>query len=98
MIFMQTIIGNDINTAAQLLKNGELVAVPTETVYGLAANAMDENAVLRIYHAKNRPQFNPLIMHVASFEKLKGYAEEIPDACIKLAAAFSPGPLTTKST
>ena len=68
--------------------------MPTETVYGLAANAMDENAVLRIYHAKNRPQFNPLIVHVASFEKLKGYAEEIPDACIKLAAAFSPGPLT----
>ena len=94
MIFMQTIIGNDIIKAAQLLKNGELVAVPTETVYGLAANALDENAVLKIYHAKNRPKFNPLILHVASFDKLKEYAEDIPEACIKLAAAFSPGPIT----
>ena len=91
---MQTIIGIDINKAATLLKNGELVAVPTETVYGLAANALDENALLKIYHVKNRPRFNPLILHVASFDKLKGYAEEIPDACMKLASAFSPGPIS----
>jgi len=94
MIFMQTIIGNDINKAAQLLKSGELVAVPTETVYGLAANALDENAVLKIYHAKNRPRFNPLILHVSYFNQLKEYAEEIPEACIKLATIFSPGPIT----
>lgn len=91
---MQTIIGIDINKATTLLKAGELVAVPTETVYGLAANALDENAVLKIYHAKNRPRFNPLILHVASFDKLKKYAEEIPAACIKLASAFSPGPIS----
>ncbi len=91
---MQTIIGVDINKAATLLKNGELVAVPTETVYGLAANALNEDAVLKIYYAKNRPRFNPLILHVASFNKLKDYAEEIPDACMKLATAFSPGPIS----
>jgi L-threonylcarbamoyladenylate synthase len=94
MDFMQTITGTDIIKAASLLKQGELVAVPTETVYGLAANALDENAVLKIYHAKNRPRFNPLILHVASFEKLKQYAEEIPADCIKLVEKFSPGPIT----
>jgi len=91
---MITTIGIDISKAAALLKQGELVAVPTETVYGLAANALDENAVLKIYHAKNRPRFNPLILHVASFEKLKQYAEVIPADCIKLAEKFSPGPIT----
>jgi L-threonylcarbamoyladenylate synthase len=91
---MITTIGIDISKAAALLKQGELVAVPTETVYGLAANALDENAVLKIYHAKNRPRFNPLILHVASFEKLKQYADEIPADCIKLAEKFSPGPIT----
>lgn len=91
---MQTKIGTDINRAAELLRIGELVAVPTETVYGLAANALNEDAVLKIYHAKNRPRFNPLILHVASFDKLKEYAEEIPAACIKLASEFSPGPIS----
>lgn len=91
---MQTRTGTDIKKAAELLTQGELVAVPTETVYGLAANALDENAVLKIYHAKNRPRFNPLILHVASFEKLKQYADEIPADCIKLAEKFSPGPIT----
>ena len=93
-VFMQTMIGHDIKKAAVLLRNGELVAVPTETVYGLAANALDENAVLKIYHAKNRPRFNPLIIHVDSFEKIKSYVIEIPGDCMKLAAAFSPGPIT----
>ena len=91
---MQTKIGTDINKAAALLREGELVAVPTETVYGLAANALDENSVLKIYHAKNRPWFNPLILHVDSFEKLKQYVNEIPADCIKLAEKFSPGPIT----
>jgi L-threonylcarbamoyladenylate synthase len=91
---MQTLTGHDIKRAVELLRKGELVAVPTETVYGLAANALDEDAVLKIYHAKDRPRFNPLILHIDSFEKIKKYANEIPGDCIKLAAAFSPGPIT----
>ena len=91
---MQTMIGHDIKRAAELLRAGELVAVPTETVYGLAANALDENAVLKIYHAKDRPRFNPLILHVNAVEKIKNYVTEIPEDCIKLVTAFSPGPIT----
>ncbi len=89
-----TEIGKDLLKAKQLLEQGELVAIPTETVYGLAANALDVHAVAKIYEAKNRPQFNPLIIHVADIEKLKTYVEEIPSDCIKLIQAFSPGPLT----
>ncbi len=89
-----TEIGKDLLKAKQLLEQGELVAIPTETVYGLAANALDVHAVAKIYEAKNRPQFNPLIIHVADIEKLKTYVEEIPSDCIKLINAFSPGPLT----
>jgi L-threonylcarbamoyladenylate synthase len=91
---MNTEIGTDIKKAATLLTVGELVAIPTETVYGLAANALDEDAVLKIYAAKNRPQFNPLIMHVASFEQAKQFIKDIPDQAEQLAAAFWPGPLT----
>lgn len=87
-------IGIDITAAAAYLKAGELVAIPTETVYGLAANALDEDAVLKIYAAKNRPQFNPLIMHVASFEQAKQYIKDISIEAEQLAAAFWPGPLT----
>ena len=89
-----TEIGKDLLKAKQLLEQGELVAIPTETVYGLAANALDVHAVAKIYETKNRPQFNPLIIHVADIEKLKTYVEEIPSDCIKLINAFSPGPLT----
>ena len=91
---MKTETGVDISTAASYLTNGELVAIPTETVYGLAANALNEDAVLNIYAAKNRPQFNPLIMHVASFEQAKKYIKDIPAEAEQLAAAFWPGPLT----
>ena len=91
---MKTETGVDISTAASYLTNGELVAIPTETVYGLAANALNEDAVLNIYAAKNRPQFNPLIMHVASFEQAKQYIKDIPAEAEQLAAAFWPGPLT----
>ena len=91
---MKTEIGADIKTSAQYLSNGELVAIPTETVYGLAANALNEDAVLKIYAAKNRPQFNPLIMHVASFQQAKQYIKDIPAEAEQLAAAFWPGPLT----
>ena len=89
-----TEIGKDLLKAKQLLEQGELVAIPTETVYGLAANALDVHAVAKIYEVKNRPQFNPLIIHVADIENLKTYVEEIPSDCIKLIKAFSPGPLT----
>ena len=91
---MQTQIGTDIFQAIDYLKRGDIVSIPTETVYGLAGNALDEEAVLKIYEAKQRPRFNPLIIHVASFDKFSLYAKEIPDNCRKLAERFSPGPLT----
>jgi L-threonylcarbamoyladenylate synthase len=91
---METFIGTDITHAAALLKRGEVVAIPTETVYGLAANALDPDAVLRIYEAKHRPRFNPLILHVSSIGSFEKYASQIPEACLLLAEAFSPGPLT----
>lgn len=91
---MQTTIGTDINYAAELLRKGELVAIPTETVYGLAGNALDEEAVLKIFTAKNRPQFNPLIIHIASFDLLSNYVKQIPAKAKLLADKFLPGPLT----
>jgi tRNA A37 threonylcarbamoyladenosine synthetase subunit TsaC/SUA5/YrdC len=76
-----TEIGKDVSKAKQWLELGELVAVPTETVYGLAANALDVKAVAKIYEAKNRPQFNPLIIHVADIDQLKIYVEQLPAEC-----------------
>ena len=61
----------DIAAAAELLRNGKLVAIPTETVYGLGANGLDENAVLRIFEAKGRPQDNPLILHISEPRELE---------------------------
>jgi L-threonylcarbamoyladenylate synthase len=87
-------IGKDINKAKQLLEQGELVAIPTETVYGLAGNALDIDAVVKIFQAKSRPEFDPLIVHVPSVEKARSYVEFIPDAAYKLAENFWPGPLT----
>ncbi len=89
-----TLVGTDIRIAKSFLEEGELVAIPTETVYGLAANGLDPDAILKIYAAKDRPQFNPLILHVANLEQLKELVISIPDACEKLIAAFSPGPIT----
>jgi L-threonylcarbamoyladenylate synthase len=86
--------GKDINKARQLLEAGELVAIPTETVYGLAGNALNTRAVTKIFTVKGRPQFDPLIIHVASFEKAQTYAQNIPPQAKDLAAAFWPGPLT----
>ena len=80
--------------AAELLKAGELVAIPTETVYGLAANALDENAVQKIFKAKGRPQDNPLIVHIAELEMLPPLVREIPDIAKRLAKKFWAGPLT----
>lgn len=80
--------------AGQLLKSGALVAFPTETVYGLGANALDSEAAAKIYAAKGRPSDNPLIVHIADMESLGLITEEIPKAAIKLAERFWPGPLT----
>lgn len=91
---MTTITGTEISRAADLLAAGEVVAIPTETVYGLAANALDGRAVARIYEVKGRPAFNPLIVHVPDANALKKYAREIPDLVFTLAEKFSPGPIT----
>ena len=87
-------IGSDITKAANILRNGKLVAIPTETVYGLAGNALDENAVLSIFETKNRPAFDPLIVHTDSLEKLNRFVSNIPEKAVRLAAEFWPGPLT----
>lgn len=89
---MQT--GTDIAFAAELLTNNKLVAIPTETVYGLAANAFNTQAVLNIYKTKNRPQFNPLIIHSNSLLRFENWGLNIPDEAQKLCALFWPGPLT----
>ena len=88
------LIGNDIAHAKKHLQKGELVAIPTETVYGLAANALDEKAVLDIFKVKNRPKFDPLIVHTHSLTEINKYVLAIPDKAHQLAEAFWPGPLT----
>lgn len=87
-------IGKDILKAKKLLIAGELVAIPTETVYGLAANALDAVAVTKIFVAKARPTFDPLIVHVASIEQAKKYIAAFPEKAQALAQHFWPGPLT----
>lgn len=83
-----------IAEAAALLRRGELVGMPTETVYGLAANALDGDAVRRIFVAKGRPQDNPLIVHIAAWEELLPLVAAIPKGARQLADAYWPGPLT----
>ena len=83
-----------LKEVAEILNNGGIVGIPTETVYGLAANAYDESAVAKIFEAKGRPQDNPLIVHIADMSELEVIAAEIPESAKKLAAAFWPGPLT----
>ncbi|OYU94825.1 MAG: threonylcarbamoyl-AMP synthase [Bacteroidetes bacterium B1(2017)] len=85
---------HDYHNAAAILNQGQLVAIPTETVYGLAANGFDGNAIAQIYEVKNRPQFNPLILHSNSLERFKSWGIHLPDEALKLAQAFSPGPIT----
>ena len=80
--------------AAQLLRQGQLVALPTETVYGIAADARNGAAVRDIFAAKGRPQDNPLIVHVTGPEMLPGLVSEVPERAQLLMAAFCPGPLT----
>lgn len=87
-------IGYDILWAKTLLQAGEVIGVPTETVYGLAGNALDEDAVLKIFQVKNRPHFDPLIVHTDSLAKLEGIVKGMPPQAKLLAAHFWPGPLT----
>lgn len=84
----------DLPRAAEILRQGGLVALPTETVYGLGANALDEAAVERIFQVKGRPQDNPLILHVASAEDLPKWCRDIPAEARALTERFWPGPLT----
>jgi L-threonylcarbamoyladenylate synthase len=88
------VIGTDVALAASLLKEGKLVAIPTETVYGLAVNALDPDAIAKIYEAKDRPSFNPLIVHVASIKEAKKYVTEFPKIAEKIAEAFWPGSIS----
>ncbi len=81
-------------TAAQIIRDGGLVALPTETVYGLGANGLNETAVAKIFQAKGRPQDNPLILHVAQASDIEKFCHSIPQAAYDLAAKFWPGPLT----
>lgn len=85
---------NSIIEAGKLLSEGELVAIPTETVYGLAANALDEKAVRRIFEVKGRPQDNPLIVHIGELSMWDELVTEVSERALKLAKAFWPGPLT----
>lgn len=80
--------------AAHIIRKGGLVAIPTETVYGLGANGLDEKAVLKIFEAKGRPQDNPLILHVAEPEEMERFCHDIPASAYTLAEKFWPGPLT----
>ncbi|WP_158839323.1 L-threonylcarbamoyladenylate synthase [Polaribacter sp. L3A8] len=89
-----SIISKDIQKAVQLLTNEELVAIPTETVYGLAGNIFSEKAIKSIFSTKKRPFFNPLIVHIPSVDSLEGIVTHIPEKAKLLAAAFWPGSMT----
>ena len=85
---------NAVAEAAAILRRGGLLGIPTETVYGLGADALNEDAVRRIFEAKGRPQDNPLIIHVPSADWLERYCQNVPPAAYRLAERFWPGPLT----
>ena len=93
---MQTLrlTAEQVETAAEILRRGGLLGIPTETVYGLGANGLDGEAVGRIFAAKGRPQDNPLILHIPSADWLERYCEDIPPSAYALAERFWPGPLT----
>ena len=96
---METILldagkAGSLQVAARILREGGLVGIPTETVYGLAANALDGRAVAKIFAAKGRPQDNPLIVHIAEFDQIYPLVREVPEQAKRLAQAFWPGPLT----
>ena len=87
-------ITSDINLAIESLKKGNVIAIPTETVYGLAGNAFEESSVNKIFKIKNRPSFNPLIVHVPNPKYINKIAQNIPKIAQKLSKHFWPGPLT----
>ena len=87
-------ITRDIEKAANSLRSGDLIGLPTETVYGLAANAFDESAVLKIFELKQRPLHNPLILHTNSLHRIREFVTSIPPLAIEVANKFWPGPLT----
>ena len=87
-------IGNQVSTAARWLRAGDVVAIPTETVYGLAGNALDPAAVAKIFAVKNRPSFNPLIVHTDTVDKIRPYVRHLPEVAELLAKQLWPGPLT----
>lgn len=91
---VETKISSSIEEAADLLNRGQLVAIPTETVYGLAANALDKIGVVEIFNAKQRPSFDPLIVHIGNKLDVNRYASHIPINALKLMDNFWPGPLT----
>jgi L-threonylcarbamoyladenylate synthase len=91
---MNSQIGKDLEKAIRILNSGGLVAIPTETVYGLAANALDENAVTGIFKAKNRPFFDPLICHLAEVKDIERYVLDFPAPLRSFMEIYSPGPLT----
>jgi L-threonylcarbamoyladenylate synthase len=93
-MFLSKCTADMIVSAAQTLKDGHLVAFPTETVYGLGADATNPDAVAKIYKAKGRPADHPLIVHIASMDSLSDWASEIPEYAIKLARDYWPGPMT----
>lgn len=94
--FMETLLLNEnqLEIAVKLIRDGEVVGIPTETVYGLGADASDENAVRKIFEAKGRPADNPLIVHLADFSEAERYTSYIPELARKLADKFCPGPFT----
>ncbi len=87
-------ITSDINLAIESLKKGNIIAIPTETVYGLAGNAFEESSVNKIFKIKNRPLFNPLIVHIPNPKYINKIAQNIPNIAQKLSKHFWPGPLT----
>lgn len=91
---MPSIVTRSVELAAEILRRGGTVALPTETVYGLGANALDPNAVAKIFAAKQRPFFDPLIVHLAHMDWIPRVASEFPPVAHRLAEAFWPGPLT----
>ncbi|MFO0321301.1 MAG: L-threonylcarbamoyladenylate synthase [Bacteroidota bacterium] len=93
-IYLVAQIGKDIDIAKKFLENNELVGIPTETVYGLAANALSEISIAKIFEVKNRPAFDPLIVHTHSLDSVYDFVTDIHPKLLKVAKAFWPGPLT----
>ena len=94
MVIISDCTASNLKEAAKLLISGNLVAFPTETVYGLGVDAVNKDAVSRVYEVKGRPSDHPLIVHVSSIHQLDKWAVKIPEFAMKLATQFWPGPLT----